>query len=122
MKSFVENKLLIDFQEDQKNTQIATLIDLGMEHGFVTSADILRLIPIQEDEMDTLEKVFGALLSAGLPYIEDDDQDDDPDDHQDVDHRLRYKEFPQRAIRQRLFQACPSRLLELESGVRYPQM
>ena len=85
MKSFVENKLLIDFQEDQKNTQIATLIDLGMEHGFVTSADILRLIPIQEDEMDTLEKVFGALLSAGIPYIEDDDQDDDPDDHQDVD-------------------------------------
>jgi len=79
MKSFQENKLLINFQEDHKNAQIALLIDRGREQGFVTSADILHFIPVVEGEMDSLEKVFAALLSAGISYIEDDDREKQPD-------------------------------------------
>jgi hypothetical protein len=87
MKSFQENKLLIDFREDHKNTQIAALIESGRERGYVTSADILRLIPVMEDEMDGLEKIFAALHSAGISYKEDDEQDESPDsaDAQDED-------------------------------------
>jgi len=87
MKSFQENKLLIDFREDHKNTQIAALIESGRERGYVTSADILRLIPVMEDEMDGLEKIFAALHAAGISYKEDDEQDENPDsaDAQDED-------------------------------------
>ncbi|MFC1996179.1 sigma-70 family RNA polymerase sigma factor [Chloroflexota bacterium] len=76
MKSYQENKLLIDFWEDHKNTQIAALIQRGREQGYVTSADILRFIPVVDREMDSLEKVFAALLSAGISYIEDGEQEE----------------------------------------------
>ena len=87
MKSFQENKLLIDFREDHKNTQIAALIESGRERGYVTPADILRLIPVLEDEIDGLEKIFAALHAAGISYKEDDEQDENPDsaDAQDED-------------------------------------
>jgi RNA polymerase primary sigma factor len=79
MNSFQENKLLIDFLEDHKNSQIATLVDRGRERGFVTSADILSLSPGLEQEMDWLEKVFAALLSAGISYQDDPKEDQDQD-------------------------------------------
>ena len=86
MKSYQENKLLIDFWEDHKNTQIAALIQRGREQGYVTSADILRFIPVVDREMDSLEKVFAALLSAGISYIEDGDQEEhDPTDAENED-------------------------------------
>lgn len=82
MKSLQENKL-VDFQEDPKNARIVALIGLGRERGFVTSADILRLIPDVEGEMDSLEKIFAALISAGISYTEDEDRDKQDDDHLD---------------------------------------
>jgi RNA polymerase primary sigma factor len=71
MNSLIENKLLVNAGDEREITRIPSLIKLGREQGFVTYADILNLIPDIEQDMDWLEKVFGALLSAGIPYIED---------------------------------------------------
>jgi RNA polymerase primary sigma factor len=71
MNSLIENKLLVNVADEQRITPIPSLIELGQEQGFVTYADILRVIPDTEQDTDLLEKVFGALLSAGIAYIED---------------------------------------------------
>ena len=86
MKLIQENKQRLDFQEDPKNARIVALIELGQERGYVTSSDILRMIPDVEGEIDSLEKIFTALLSAGVSYTDAEDRDqDDADDPVDLD-------------------------------------
>jgi RNA polymerase primary sigma factor len=67
----IENKLLVNVDDEREISQIPSLIELGREQGFIAYADILRVIPDIEQDMGCLEKVFRALLSAGIPYIED---------------------------------------------------
>jgi RNA polymerase primary sigma factor len=85
MKLLQENKQLLDFQEDPKNARIVALIELGQERGYVTSSDILRIIPDVEGEIDSLEKIFTALLSAGVSYTDAEDQDQHDEDHFDAE-------------------------------------
>jgi len=74
---------------------ISSLLKLGRKKGFVTIDDILSIFPDAEQDVDQLEDAFAALISAGIPYIDDvkvgeptdteiditDDGDDDaPDD------------------------------------------
>jgi len=87
MKLLQENKQRFDFQEDPKNARIVALIELGQERGFVTSADILRIIPDVEGEVDSLEKIFTALLTAGISYTDDDDREQNDDDHIDAEDK-----------------------------------
>jgi len=47
---------------------VELLIDLGAEKGYVNLDDILALIPQAEDNVDLLDELFNALLSAGIPY------------------------------------------------------
>ncbi|MFN2235166.1 MAG: sigma-70 family RNA polymerase sigma factor [Anaerolineales bacterium] len=69
--TLIENKLLVNIGDDQVNNIVAHLIERGREQGFISYADILRVMPDVEQDMDNLEKVFGALIKAGIPYIED---------------------------------------------------
>ena len=85
MKFLQENKQRFDFQEDPKNARIVSLIELGQERGFVTSDDILRAIPDVEGESDSLEKIFSALLSAGVSFMDADDKDQQDEDHIDAE-------------------------------------
>jgi RNA polymerase primary sigma factor len=50
---------------------IARLLVLGQKKGFVTIEDILSFFPDAERDIDQLEEAFVALLSAGIPYIDD---------------------------------------------------
>jgi RNA polymerase primary sigma factor len=50
---------------------VGQLIDLGRLHGYVTIDDILGLIPAAEQDTDLLEEAFAALLSAGIPFLEE---------------------------------------------------
>jgi RNA polymerase primary sigma factor len=79
MNSLIENKLLFNVGDEHGISQVHSLIELGREQGFVTYTDILRMMPDIEQNMDNLEKVFGALMSAGIPYMEDDNPSD-PDE------------------------------------------
>jgi RNA polymerase primary sigma factor len=51
---------------------VAQLIQLGREKTYVTIDDILNFFPEAERDVDKLEEAFAALLSAGIPYVDDD--------------------------------------------------
>ncbi|MFC2053130.1 sigma-70 family RNA polymerase sigma factor [Chloroflexota bacterium] len=67
----IDEKLLNKIEEQEQNPAIARLIELGRQKSFVTIDDILALFPDAEQDIDQLEEAFSALLSAGIPYIDD---------------------------------------------------
>ncbi|MBE9474367.1 MAG: sigma-70 family RNA polymerase sigma factor [Chloroflexi bacterium] len=68
----IDEQLLssIEEQEDRHHA-VAKLIELGRKKTFVTYDDILKLFPEAEQDVDQLEEAFSALVSAGIPYLED---------------------------------------------------
>ena len=67
----IDEKLLDNIEEQEQHPAIARLIELGRQKSFVTIDDILTLFPDAEQDVDQLEEAFSALLSAGIPYIDD---------------------------------------------------
>ncbi len=69
-------------KSNRKNeaSPIARLIDYGRKKSFVTIDDILQFFPEAEQDVEQLEQAFAALISAGIPYIEDADLLDSPSD------------------------------------------
>jgi RNA polymerase primary sigma factor len=63
------DKLLI--VEDEEFPAIARLIELGRQKSYVTLDDILHFFPEAEQDVQQLEEAFSALLSAGIPFVED---------------------------------------------------
>jgi len=68
----IDEKLLSDIEGDQASySAIARLIELGRQKSYVTIDDILNFFPEAERDVDQLEEAFAALLSAGIPYVDD---------------------------------------------------
>ncbi|HCU56929.1 MAG TPA: hypothetical protein DF984_01645, partial [Anaerolineaceae bacterium] len=63
-----------------KSSPIARLIQIGRKKSFVTINDILEFFPDAEQDVEQLEEAFAALISAGIPYIEDAELLADPSD------------------------------------------
>ncbi len=57
--------------EDEEYPAIARLIELGRQKSYVTIDDILHFFPDAEQDVEQLEEAFAALMSAGIPYLED---------------------------------------------------
>jgi len=57
--------------EDDNYTAIARLLDLGRQKSYITLDDILHFFPEAEQDVGQLEEAFSALLSAGIPFVED---------------------------------------------------
>ncbi len=70
MSDFVEDDLISSIDEEEYSS-VARLVELGRQKGFVTIDDILELFPEAEQDVDQLEEAFAALISVGIPYIED---------------------------------------------------
>ena len=68
----MDNPLInvVDEEEDEYPA-IARLIELGRQKSYVTIDDILHFFPEAEQDVEQLEEAFAALMSAGIPYIED---------------------------------------------------
>ena len=68
----IDEELLnaIEDQEDE-HPAVARLIELGRKKGFVTIDDILHFFPEAEQDVDQLEEAFAALISAGVPYVDE---------------------------------------------------
>jgi RNA polymerase primary sigma factor len=67
--------------DDKKEfSPIARLIQIGRKKSFVTINDILQFFPDAEQEVEQLEEAFAALISAGIPYIEDASLLEEPSD------------------------------------------
>lgn len=89
----IDEELLnaMEEHEDDDHPAIARLIELGRQKTYVTIDDILGFFPDAEQDVDQLEEAFAALISAGIPYLdettvggpsdeelaEEDDSDDD---------------------------------------------
>jgi RNA polymerase primary sigma factor len=54
--------------EEEQNSirNLAELIALGKQRGFVTEGDILQLVPNPETDLDKLEEIRRALVQAGI--------------------------------------------------------
>lgn len=69
----IDEELLnaMEEHEDDEHPAIARLIELGRQKTFVTIDDILSFFPDAEQDVDQLEEAFAALISAGIPYLDE---------------------------------------------------
>ncbi|MAT44560.1 MAG: RNA polymerase subunit sigma [Anaerolineaceae bacterium] len=74
------NNFINDVDENMEYSTIARLVELGRQKSYVTIDDILHFFPDAEQDVDQLEEAFAALMSAGIPYIEDETPLDGPSD------------------------------------------
>ena len=56
---------------EDEHPALSRLIELGRQKSFVTIDDILSFFPEAEQDVDQLEEAFAALISAGIPYVDD---------------------------------------------------
>src|SRR5512145_1674060 len=67
----MDDSLINVVDEDEEYPAIARLLELGRQKSFVTIDDILHFFPEAEQDVEQLEEAFAALISAGIPYVED---------------------------------------------------
>jgi len=67
----IDEELLNEIEGQDEHPAIARLIELGRQKSFVTIDDILSLFPEAEQDVDQLEEAFAALISAGIPYLDE---------------------------------------------------
>jgi RNA polymerase primary sigma factor len=66
----IDDNILTSIDDDEYSS-VARLVELGRQKGYVTIDDILAFFPEAEQDVDQLEEAFAALISVGIPYIED---------------------------------------------------
>jgi RNA polymerase primary sigma factor len=66
-----DDVLIVVEDEEEEYPAIARLIELGRQKSYVTIDDILHFFPEAEQDVEQLEEAFAALISAGIPYVED---------------------------------------------------
>ena len=81
MENTLINVNIVD--EDEKYPVIARLIEIGRQKSYVTIDDILQFFPEAEQDVSQLEDTFAALMSAGIPYLEDVPTDEPTDEELD---------------------------------------
>ncbi len=75
------DKPLIPIDDDDEDyPAIARLIELGRQKSYVMIDDILQFFPEAEQDVEQLEETFAALMSAGIPYTEDEILHEEPSD------------------------------------------
>jgi hypothetical protein len=68
---------------------IASLFRIGRQQSYVTYEDILSFIPYPEQDLEYVDRIFACLMSAGIPFGEDQDHLEDIDglvDKPDIDY------------------------------------
>jgi RNA polymerase primary sigma factor len=66
-----------------EQANIATLIALGKDQGFVTHSDIVSIVPESLEDTSLLDEIFAALLNAQIPYSEEEEDETDQDSGED---------------------------------------
>jgi RNA polymerase primary sigma factor len=65
---------VLDDDENLEYSAISRLIEIGHQKSYVTIDDILHFFPDAEQDVAQLEEAFAALLSAGIQYVDDDEE------------------------------------------------
>jgi RNA polymerase primary sigma factor len=92
----INDDLLRDMEE-QEHPAIARLLELGRQKSYVTIDDILTLFPDAEQDVDQLEEAFAALISAGIPYL-DEAASSGPTDEELVEEEVEEEVQPELAV------------------------
>ncbi len=90
----MNNEMINVVDDEEEYPAIARLIEMGRQKTYVTIDDILHFFPEAEQDVEQLEEAFAALMSAGIPYVEDTpteepseedlgNQEDDDDDEEE---------------------------------------
>ena len=58
---------------------LARLFQIGREQGYLTYDEILAVMPEPDLTLDQLDRLFGALLAAGIPYGDEGNIPAEPD-------------------------------------------
>jgi RNA polymerase primary sigma factor len=68
-------KTIEEFEQEglTQEEAIERLLKLGRKQGFVSIDNVLQLVPGEQRQSDQLEEIFEALLSAGIPLVEDEE-------------------------------------------------
>ncbi|NPV85032.1 MAG: sigma-70 family RNA polymerase sigma factor [Anaerolineae bacterium] len=85
----MDNALLNVVDEDEEYPAIARLLELGRQKSYVTIDDILHFFPEAEQDVEQLEEAFSALMSAGIPYLEDVPEEEPSEDELEPDIKTR---------------------------------
>ena len=64
-----------EINPDDAYSPIARLIQIGREKSYVTIDDILRYFPEPEQNMEQIDRVFAALLSADIDFYDHADRE-----------------------------------------------
>ena len=72
-------------QNNEKSQSIAHLLQIGQDKGYVTLGDISKVYPKAENDVNKLENAFSALISAEIPYVEDEETAEEKFDHDDLE-------------------------------------
>jgi len=80
----MEDVLINVVDEDEEYPAIARLIELGRQKTYVTIDDILHFFPDAEQDVEQLEEAFAALISAGIPYVEDENIEEPSEDELEI--------------------------------------
>jgi RNA polymerase primary sigma factor len=67
----ISEDLISGIGDHEEHPTVARLIELGRQKSYVTLDDILNVFPDAERDVDQLEEAFAALLSAGIPFVDE---------------------------------------------------
>jgi len=67
----INDDLISNIGDHEDHPAIARLIEMGRQKTYVTFDDILNFFPDAEQDVDQLEETFAALLSAGIPFLDE---------------------------------------------------
>jgi RNA polymerase primary sigma factor len=76
----MDDSLINVVDDEEEYPAIARLVELGRQKTYVTIDDILHFFPEAEQDVEQLEEAFAALMSAGIPYLEDEVADEPVED------------------------------------------
>ncbi|GAB4579919.1 MAG: RNA polymerase sigma factor RpoD [Anaerolineales bacterium] len=57
--------------EQGQSYSVQQVVALGRQQGYIALDDLMQFFPEAEEDVNQLDEVFAALLSAGIPYVED---------------------------------------------------
>ncbi len=83
MENTLINVNIVD--EDEGFPIIARLLEIGRQKNYVTFDDILKFFPEAEQDVSRLEETFAALMTAGIPYVEDAPADEPSDEELELE-------------------------------------
>ena len=87
------NEKILKVTEETNSSYLATknLVSLGRQQGYVTLDDVLYYFPNAEDEIEQLDEVLAALISTGIPFVEDSDSFESKEKSEDTEEETQPK-------------------------------